>query len=73
MMGRAVKEAALLTADSDGIACAKLLVFANAVEDNPFMAARFTAWASRSRHQCRRDGPGVCITRFCRAGTAFDV
>ena len=30
-----------LTADADGIGCAKLVVFANAVEDNPFMAGAF--------------------------------
>jgi uncharacterized protein (UPF0210 family) len=40
-MGRIVKEAANLTAESDGFACAKLVVFANAVEDNPFMAGAF--------------------------------
>ena len=41
LMGRVVKEAARLTADSGGMACAKLVVFANAVEDNPFMAGAF--------------------------------
>ena len=33
--------AAALTADQGGMACAKLVVFANAVEDNPFMAGAF--------------------------------
>jgi hypothetical protein len=41
MMGRVIKEAAELTADRDGLACAKLVVFANAPEDNPFMAGAF--------------------------------
>ncbi len=41
LMGRIVKECALKTASSDGLACAKLVVFANAVEDNPFMAGAF--------------------------------
>ena len=41
LMGRVVKECALLTADAGGMACAKLVVFANAVEDNPFMAGAF--------------------------------
>jgi uncharacterized protein len=41
MMGRAVKKAAALTAGNGGMACAKLVVFANAVEDNPFMAGAF--------------------------------
>ncbi|MBQ6671280.1 MAG: PFL family protein [Firmicutes bacterium] len=40
-MGRVVKEAARLTADRGGFACAKLVVFCNAVEDNPFMAGAF--------------------------------
>lgn len=41
MMGRTIKEAAGLTADRDGLACAKLVVFCNAPEDNPFMAGAF--------------------------------
>ena len=40
-MGRIVKKTAELTADNDGLGCAKLVVFANAVEDNPFMAGAF--------------------------------
>ena len=40
-MGRIVKETAARTADRDGLGCAKLVVFANAVEDNPFMAGAF--------------------------------
>ena len=41
MMGRIIKETAARTADNDGLGCAKLVVFANAVEDNPFMAGAF--------------------------------
>ncbi len=41
MMGEVFKEAAFLTADKDGIGAAKLVVFCNAVEDNPFMAGAF--------------------------------
>jgi uncharacterized protein (UPF0210 family) len=41
LMGRVIKESAALTADAGGMACAKLVVFANAVEDNPFMAGAF--------------------------------
>lgn len=41
MMGGIIKKAAYLTKDQDSIACAKLVVFANAVEDNPFMAGAF--------------------------------
>lgn len=40
-MGRTIKEAAELTAERDAIACAKLVVFANSVGDNPFMAGAF--------------------------------
>lgn len=40
-MGEIIQETAKRTADRDGIGCAKLVVFANAVEDNPFMAGAF--------------------------------
>ncbi|WP_199856162.1 PFL family protein [Clostridium botulinum] len=40
-MGEIIKQTALLTKDSDGLGCAKLVVFANAVEDNPFMSGAF--------------------------------
>ena len=40
-MGRIIKKTAEITADQDGLGCAKLVVFANAVEDNPFMAGAF--------------------------------
>ena len=41
LMGQAVKQTAELTKDRDGFGCAKLVVFSNAVEDNPFMAGAF--------------------------------
>ncbi len=41
LMGEIILKAAGMTAKSDGIACAKLVVFSNAVEDNPFMAGAF--------------------------------
>ncbi len=41
LMGRVVREAAERTADRDSIGCAKLVVFCNAPEDNPFMAGAF--------------------------------
>ena len=40
-MGRIIKKTAEITADNGGLGCAKLVVFANAVEDNPFMAGAF--------------------------------
>ena len=41
LMGEIVKQTAELTKDRDGFVCAKLVVFCNAVEDNPFMAGAF--------------------------------
>ena len=41
LMGRIIKDTAAATADRDGLGCAKLVVFCNAVEDNPFMAGAF--------------------------------
>ena len=41
LMGRQVKETAVLTADRDSIGCAKLVIFCNAPDDNPFMAGAF--------------------------------
>ncbi len=49
-MGQVVREAANLTADAHGFACAKLVVFCNAVEDNPFMAGAFLG-----------EGEGECV------------
>jgi uncharacterized protein (UPF0210 family) len=40
-MAEVIKETAELTRDQNGIGCAKLVVFANAPEDNPFMAGAF--------------------------------
>ena len=41
VMGRIIKETAERTAERGGFGCAKLVVFCNAVEDNPFMAGAF--------------------------------
>ena len=40
-MGEVVKETARLTADQDALGCAKLVIFCNPVQDNPFMAGAF--------------------------------
>lgn len=40
-VGRIIKDAAERTREQGGIACAKFVCFANAVEDNPFMAGAF--------------------------------
>ena len=41
LMGKIIKQTAEITKDRDGFGCAKLVVFCNAVEDNPFMAGAF--------------------------------
>ena len=41
LMGNTIKQAAKLTADKDGLACAKLCVFANIPQDIPFMAGAY--------------------------------
>ena len=41
LMGRTIRETADRTADREALGCAKLVVFCNAVEDNPFMAGAF--------------------------------
>ena len=60
-MGRIIKQTAELTADNDGLGCAKLVVFANAVEDNPFMAGAFHGVGARVRAErgCVRPRRGV--------------
>lgn len=40
-MGYIIKETAELTKNEESIGCAKLVIFCNAVEDNPFMAGAF--------------------------------
>lgn len=41
LMGEVVKQIAQLTKDQDSLGCAKLVVFCNAPDDNPFMAGAF--------------------------------
>lgn len=60
IMGEVIKEAAYLTRDKDSIGCAKLVVFANAVEDNPFMAGAFHGTGeSETCLSVGVSGPGV--------------
>ena len=74
-MGEIIRKTAELTADRDGLGCAKLVVFANAVEDNPFMAGAF---CGPGEPECAINvgvsGPGVVKTALeeCR-GQPFDV
>ena len=41
LCGEAIKALAEKTGDKDGLGCAKLVIFSNAVDDNPFMAGAF--------------------------------
>ncbi|MGD9569806.1 MAG: PFL family protein [Sedimentibacter sp.] len=60
LMGIVVKDTAYLTRDNDSIGCAKLVVFANAVEDNPFMAGAFHGIGqSEASISVGVSGPGV--------------
>ena len=60
LCGQAVKDLALRTADRDGLGCAKFVAFANAVEDNPFMAgAFFGAGEGDSAVSVGVSGPGT--------------
>jgi uncharacterized protein len=74
-MGRIIKETSRLTAERNGIGCAKLTVFANAVEDNPFMAGAFTGMGEG---ECVINvgisGPGVIRSAVAKTkGERFDV
>ncbi len=62
-VGRLIKEAAYLTKDSGSIACAKFVAFANAVEDNPFMAGAFHGVGEADKViNVGVSGPGVVKT-----------
>ena len=69
LMGKQIKRAAYLTKDNNSIGCAKLVVFANAAEDNPFMAGAFHGVGERDC--CINvgvSGPGVVSSAIARAG-----
>ncbi|MBQ7845440.1 MAG: PFL family protein [Clostridia bacterium] len=74
-MGEIIKKTAELTADRDSLGCAKLVVFANAVEDNPFMAGAF---CGVGEPECAINvgvsGPGVVKKALEQVkGQPFDV
>ncbi len=59
-MGEIIKEMAYLTRKDGSMACAKFVVFCNAVEDNPFMAGAFHGIGERERViNVGVSGPGV--------------
>ena len=69
MMGRVVRETAERTAGRDCIGCAKLVVFCNAPEDNPFMAGAFHgAGEPDCVINVGVSGPGVVRAALAKAG-----
>ena len=69
LMGSTVRRAAELTADRDAIGCAKLVVFSNVPEDNPFMAGAFHGVSEPDRViNVGVSGPGVVASAIRRAG-----
>jgi len=75
LMGRIIKETAAKTADRDGLGCAKLVVFCNAVEDNPFMAGAFHGVGEAEKViNVGVSGPGVVYQALQAVkGQSFDV
>ena len=68
-MGEIIKECAYLTRDRDSIGCAKLVVFANIPEDNPFMAgAMHGIGEPDSVINVGVSGPGVVAAAIKEAG-----
>ncbi|RDW15766.1 hypothetical protein CWR48_18705 [Oceanobacillus arenosus] len=66
-MGVIIKEAAERTKNQNGLACAKLVVFCNPVEDNPFMAGAFHgAGEGEAVINVGVSGPGVVLSALKR-------
>ncbi|MGM9935205.1 MAG: PFL family protein [Clostridium sp.] len=74
-LGHIVKQTAELTKDTHGFGCAKLVIFANAVEDNPFMAGAFHGVGEAERIiNVGVSGPGVVKRALEKVrGESFDV
>ena len=75
LMGRIIKDTAKATEAQDGLGCAKLVVFCNAVEDNPFMAGAFHGVGEAEKViNVGVSGPGV-VHHALQAvkGQPFDV
>ena len=69
MMADVIKQTAELTKDHDSIGCAKLVVFANAVEDNPFVAGAFHGVTEPEVVlNVGISGPGVVLEAIKEAG-----
>ena len=67
LMGEVIKATAERTADAAAIGCAKLVVFANAVPDNPFMAGAFHGFGEGDAAiSVGISGPGVVANAIRR-------
>ena len=75
LMGKIVKDTAIMTADRDSIGCAKLVIFCNAPDDNPFMAGAFHGVTEADAIiNVGVSGPGVVRAALKRAeGENFEV
>lgn len=75
LMGEVIKNTAQRTADAHGFGCAKLVVFCNAVEDNPFMAGAFHGVSEADQViNVGVSGPGVVYHALQSVkGEPFDV
>ena len=68
-MGEIIKETAYITRDSDSIGCAKIVVFANMPEDNPFMAGAVHGLGEADTViNVGVSGPGVVAAAIKKAG-----
>lgn len=74
-MGKVIKKTAEYTKDTKGFGCAKLVVFCNAVEDNPFMAGAFHGVGEADKViSVGVSGPGVVQRALEKVkGESFDV
>jgi len=75
LMGEVIKETAEYTKDRDSLGCAKLVVFCNAPDDNPFMAGAFHGVTEADRIiNVGVSGPGVVKTALDKVrGESFEV
>ncbi len=75
LMGEVIKETAECTREQDSLGCAKLVVFCNAPDDNPFMAGAFHGVTEADRIiNVGVSGPGVVKTALEKVrGESFEV
>ena len=68
-MGEIIKKTAIMTSDCDAIGCAKLVVFCNSPEDNPFMAGAFHGVGEpEAVINVGVSGPGVILSVLRKEG-----